>query len=85
MLCATGACRHGLEALCAMYVVGGAARLLTEHVIVERSNWSRIGGVGLRRRGGRHKECAAGRRSLRGYDADKRTRDTASKTQGLII
>ena len=44
-----------------------------------------IGGVGLRRLGGRHEECADGRRSLHGYGVDERTRDEAPKTQGLIM
>ena len=44
-----------------------------------------IRGVGLRQQGGRHEECADGRRLLRGYGADKRARNEAPKTQGLIM
>ena len=44
-----------------------------------------IGGVGLWKQGGRHEECASGPRSLCGGGTDKRTRDKASKMQGLIM
>ena len=85
MLCVAGVCRHDPKGAVrdvrnrrSSETADGACCRGAEQLVTVR-------GVGLRQRGGQHKECADGRRSLRGCGADERTRDEAPRTQGLIM